>query len=59
MRKPHRPLTEPGVAHAQHEASILHAGADLDLSLLGKLDRVAEQVEEHLRESPGVAVRGR
>ena len=47
-----------GVAHRYRERSVRRRGLDRDLALVGELDRIADEIEQHLREPAFVAVRG-
>src|SRR5262249_27682786 len=40
-----------GVHHADREVSIRNFGDDADLTCIGELDRIADEVEQHLREA--------
>src|SRR6202022_4343850 len=46
----------PGIAHLEDELAAIGRAADLDLALVGELDRVADEVQQHLREPARVAV---
>ena len=51
--------TGPCIADCDGERSVARLGADRHLTLVGELDRVADQVEQDLREPPSVPVTGR
>ena len=48
-----------GVAHSQHEIAVLGRRPDRDLAFIGEFDRVADEVEQHLRQPARVAMPGR
>src|SRR5271165_968400 len=47
----------PGVAHSQSELAIGDRGADLDLARVGEFDRIADEVQQYLRDAAGIAMR--
>src|SRR5262249_12256162 len=47
------------VADRNHERTVCRLCSDRHLALVGELDRVADQVEQHLGEPPSVPVAGR
>ena len=49
----------PGVAHRDVEEAVGGAGRDLDRALVGELDRIADEVQQHLRQPPLVAAADR
>src|SRR6516162_7349016 len=46
----------PSVAHGQYKLAFVQAGTDLDFALVGEFYRIADEVEQHLRDASRVAM---